>query len=243
MEITKTLDGDGGAGFALSKEYGMQLHMNQRQPVSSRQPDLSGIIFDIKRYAIHDGPGIRTTVFLKGCPFTCAWCHNPESKDAAAQILYTRKRCIGCVKCVEACPQDALTLTIDGIHTDFKLCQGCGICADACPAEARELAGRRESVTGLMAVIEKDVLFFDESGGGVTFSGGEPLVQADFLMALLDACGDRGIHRAVDTTGHVDTALLMEVAERTDLFLFDLKLMDPEKHRHHTGVSNQADSA
>jgi len=199
----------------------------------------SGIVFDVKRYAIHDGPGIRTTVFFKGCPFACAWCHNPESKASQAQILYTRKRCIGCVKCVEVCPRDALTLTIDGIKTDDEKCLRCGICAAACPAQARELAGRRESVSDLMAVIEKDVLFYDESGGGVTFSGGEPLVQADFLTALLIACGTRGIHRAVDTTGYTDTATLMKIADRTDLFLFDLKFMDPEKHRHQTGVSNE----
>ena len=219
--------------------YDMDLMMTDPKRSADMDQDQSGIIFDIKRYAIHDGPGIRTTVFFKGCPFTCAWCHNPESKASDAQILYTRKRCIGCVKCVEACPQEALTLTIDGIRTEAELCRACGVCAGACPAEARQLAGRRESVADLMTVIEKDVLFFDESGGGATFSGGEPLVQSDFLLALLTACGARGIHRAVDTTGLVDPSVLMAVAEHTDLFLFDLKIMDPEKHRIHTGVSNE----
>ena len=213
--------------------------MKKLQQAYAMNQNQSGIVFDIKRYAIHDGPGIRTTVFFKGCPFVCAWCHNPESKASQAQILYTRKRCIGCVKCVEACPRDALTLTIDGIRTDDEKCLRCGICDAACPAQARELAGRRQSVADLMAVIEKDVLFYDQSGGGVTFSGGEPLVQVEFLTALLTACGTRGIHRAVDTTGYTDTDTLMKIAERTDLFLFDLKIMDPEKHRIHTGVSNE----
>ena len=199
----------------------------------------TGTIFDIKRYAIHDGPGIRTTVFLKGCPLSCWWCHNPESLASALQGVYRRDRCIACAECVDACPQGALSLTAQGIVTDPSRCRHCLTCADVCPAEAREFSGRTENVEHLMEVIRKDIPFYDQSRGGVTFSGGEPLLQAAFLLALLHRCGRCGIHRAVDTTGHADTDTLLAVAEHTDLFLFDLKLMDPEKHRKYTNVSNQ----
>jgi pyruvate formate lyase activating enzyme len=198
----------------------------------------TGLIFDIKRYAIHDGPGIRTTVFFKGCPFSCWWCHNPESLEIAPQGLYSKQRCIGCSQCANICPSGALRLTPGGVVTDHALCEYCGTCALICPAEARQLAGKYQSVENLMEIIEKDVLFYDESGGGATFSGGEPLLQADFLLELLKACGQRDIHRAIDTTGYADTNLLMEIARETELFLFDIKLMDPQKHKQYTGVSN-----
>ena len=153
----------------------------------------TGLIFDIKRYAIHDGPGIRTTVFFKGCPFSCWWCHNPEGLEIAPQGLYSQQRCIGCGHCANSCPSGALRLTPRGVVTEHALCEYCGTCALVCPAEARELAGKYLSVEYLMAIIEKDVLFYDESGGGATFSGGEPLLQADFLLELLKLllCIDR----------------------------------------------------
>lgn len=199
----------------------------------------TGAIFDIKRYAIHDGPGIRTTVFLKGCPLSCWWCHNPESLASTLHGIYRKDRCIACGECVDACPQGALRLTDQGVVTDPSRCRHCQTCADVCPAEAREFIGRTERVDHVMEAIQKDIPFYDESGGGVTFSGGEPLLQAAFLLALLDRCGRIGIHRAVDTTGYADTDILLAVAAYTDLFLFDLKLMDPVKHRKYTGVSNQ----
>ncbi|MHC4458881.1 MAG: glycyl-radical enzyme activating protein [Planctomycetota bacterium] len=199
----------------------------------------TGLIFDIKRYAIHDGPGIRTTMFFKGCPFSCWWCHNPESLVMAQQKLYNQNRCIGCGECVSICPYGALRSTPRGVVTEHALCEYCGSCALVCPAEARELAGIFESVENLMRIIEKDILFYDESGGGATFSGGEPLLQADFLLELLKACGKHDIHRAIDTTGYANEDVLMAIAQETELFLFDLKLMDPDKHKKYTGVSNR----
>jgi len=199
----------------------------------------TGIIFDIKRYAIHDGPGIRTTVFFKGCPLTCPWCHNPEGIDRSPRVVYRNSKCIGCRECLEACPENALFEGPVGIRTDEARCKHCGSCVNACPAGARDLVGKTETVESLMHIIRKDVPFFDTSGGGVTFSGGEPLMQAEFLLEMLDACGQEDIHRALDTTGYTDPDTLKRVAHHTDLFLFDLKFMDPEKHRHYTGVSNE----
>jgi len=200
---------------------------------------VTGIIFDIKRYAIHDGPGIRTTLFLKGCPLNCRWCHNPEGIGKDPQVVYRKAKCIGCRACIEACPEHALSLKPDGIVTDVRRCKNCGACVEACPSGAREQVGKIETVQSVLDIIKKDVPFYDSSGGGVTFSGGEPLMQVEFLLDLLKKCGREEIHRAVDTAGFADTETLMRVARHTDLFLFDLKFMNPEKHRLYTGVSNE----
>ena len=207
--------------------------------IRCRRKMSTGIVFDIRRYAIHDGPGIRTTVFLKGCPLACAWCHNPEGLSGEITGLYRKDRCVGCGECVSSCTAHALDLTPEGVVTDPSLCGHCGFCGTVCPAEARDLVGKSMDVARVMEVVRKDVLFFDESGGGVTFSGGEPLMQPEFLLSLLEACGDLAIHRAVDTTGLAPVELMAEAADRTDLFLYDLKHMDPEKHRAFTGVSNE----
>ncbi|MFH1152817.1 MAG: glycyl-radical enzyme activating protein [Pseudomonadota bacterium] len=195
-------------------------------------------IFDIKRYAIHDGPGIRTTVFFKGCPLKCRWCHNPESLRPERHILYNKDRCIGCLACVGTCPAQALTATGQGIVRSASLCTGCGSCADICPSGAMETVGRSVNVRNLLAELEKDLLFFDGSGGGVTVSGGEPLLQHRALIKLLKGCRDLGIHTAVDTSGFAPWDALEEAAALADLFLFDLKLMDEQAHRLGTGVSN-----
>jgi len=199
---------------------------------------MKGRIFDIKRFAVHDGPGIRTTVFFKGCPLHCLWCHNPESQSSETDILYRGNLCIQCGRCVAACGEDALSLTAGGLVRDRERCTRCGDCVEACPSGALESVGQTISAEDLVAGIAKDTLFFDQSGGGVTFSGGEPLAQPAFLCEMLDRCGEREIHRAVDTTGYTEPAVLRDVAERTDLFLFDIKLVDSDRHRECTGVPN-----
>jgi pyruvate formate lyase activating enzyme len=207
---------------------------------SSVKGDKKGaLVFDIKRYAINDGPGIRVTIFMKGCPLSCRWCHNPESISPRVQKMYTEAKCIGCGECVDTCPEMACELTPEGIVTDSDLCTRCGMCAQVCPALATEMSGRYESVEDLLKVIENERTFFDQSGGGVTFSGGEPLMYPAFLIEMLDACGHLQIHRTVDTSGLASTETLLEVARRTDLFLYDLKLMDEKKHKQWTGVGNQ----
>jgi len=198
----------------------------------------SGTIFDIKRYAVHDGPGIRTTVFFKGCPLRCPWCHNPESQSSSPTVLYRHNLCVACGRCVEACPKGALRLTESGVVRDFALCSGCGTCTEVCPSGAMERVGRWISCEELIAEIERDVPFFDESGGGVTFSGGEPLAQPEFLTEMLDLCAEREIHRTVDTCGFADPKILATIAGKTDLFLFDIKIIDPELHRKITGQDN-----
>lgn len=195
------------------------------------------LIFDIKRFAINDGPGIRTTIFMKGCPLRCVWCHNPEGISPKAIKLYTKKKCIGCQTCVEACPEHNLTLTSDGIK-DMGHCVSCGRCTDECPTLALEMAGKEWDTDKLMEIVEKERQVMEESGGGVTLCGGEPLHDTDHLCRLLDALGKRGIHRTVDTTLFASAANVKRVAERCELFLIDLKMMDAAKHKKYTGVDN-----
>lgn len=199
-----------------------------------------GTIFDIKHYAIHDGPGIRTTVFFKGCPLSCDWCHNPESMNPEPEWFLQPERCPpDCSDCVDSCPRSALQRTDEGLQRDPANCTACGACAEACAYEALRLSGRRVSVPELVSEIEKDSIFFEESGGGVTVSGGEPLFQPRFLQALLATLKEQGYHLTVDTCGQADFSVLERVAALTDLFLYDLKVMDEERHRRYTGVSNR----
>ena len=197
------------------------------------------LIFDIKRYAINDGPGIRTTIFLKGCPLRCVWCHNPESWSPQPQKLYKKTKCIGCRSCVEVCPQQALELTPDGIRPTQNACILCGKCTEECPTTALEMCGKEWSMEALMAEIEKERPIMEDSGGGVTLCGGEPLMHPDYLLAILKELGRRGFHRTVDTTLYASQDTVAKVAAACELFLVDLKLMDSEKHRQYTGVPNE----
>lgn len=197
-----------------------------------------GLIFDIKKYAINDGPGIRLTIFFKGCPLSCVWCHNPESISEFQQKMYTASKCIGAVKCIEVCPNDALVMTTNGIETNPESCMLCGKCAEVCPSKAIEMSGREYSTAEIMRIIERETIFFDHSEGGVTFSGGEPLMHVEKLNELLKQCGEKGIHRVVDTSLFAKTERVLEVAQHTELFLVDLKAWNSDVHQKYTGVPN-----
>ena len=199
----------------------------------------TGMVFDIKRFSIHDGPGIRTTVFFKGCPLSCWWCHNPESQATEPEMMFRENRCIRCRACQAVCKQSAISWDGDVISTDMEKCTLCGVCVEACYAEAREMIGREMSVAQVIAEIERDIAFYDESAGGVTFSGGEPLWQRDFLLDLLRACQEKEIHTTVDTCGFATWETVDSVREYVDLFLYDLKLMNDARHQKFTAVSNE----
>lgn len=201
---------------------------------------MKGIIFDVKKFAVHDGPGIRTTVFLKGCPLRCAWCHNPEGVASGPEIMVFAGRCIrGCRDCLAFCSRGALKKVRGVIRLDRGLCDGCGACAEACPAEALQTVGRTASVAEVMDEVARDIPFYESSGGGATFSGGEPLTQPAFLRELLLACRAQGIRTAVDTSGYAPFSVFEKLLPLTDLFLYDLKIIDDKRHRRFTGVSNR----
>ncbi len=187
----------------------------------------TAMIFDIERNSYVDGPGIRTTVFFKGCNLHCAWCHNPESQSSKPQMMFYKNKCTGCGKCKEKC------------HHDLEICELCGKCVLFCPNDAREICGKEYRIDEVLKEVLKDKAFYDTSGGGVTFSGGECMLQIDFLEEILKECKKNGIHTAVDTAGHVPYERFEQILPYTDLFLYDVKCFDSEKHRQYTGVGNE----
>jgi pyruvate formate lyase activating enzyme len=199
----------------------------------------TGRILHLQRLSTEDGPGIRTTVFFKGCPLHCTWCHNPESISIQLQTQWFAVRCIGCKTCVDACPNECLEMTEAGLIVDQKRCEACGKCVEACPSGARERLGRTVTAEEVLADLYKDRAFYEKSGGGVTLSGGEPTFQPDFAETLLRGLKEQGISTAIDTCGLTSTLILDRLLPYTDLILFDLKLLDPGLHRKYTGVTNQ----
>ncbi len=187
----------------------------------------NGIVFNVQRFCVDDGPGIRTTVFFKGCNLRCAWCHNPESQRAKLQMMIYKNRCTNCGKCKEICPYS------------LEQCELCGQCTIYCPNDARAICGKKYTEDEVFNEIVKDKVFYDNSGGGVTFSGGECMLQIEFLLEILKKCKESGIHTAVDTAGHVPYEFFERIIPYTDLFLYDVKCFDNDKHRQYTGVGNE----
>ncbi len=211
------------------------MHLNG---TDNREP-IEGLVFNIQRFSVHDGPGIRTTVFMKGCPLSCLWCSNPESQDFWAQLMTRDVKCTGCGACVHSCPENAIQLNAHGRRIDWDRCQQCLRCVDACQYGALARSGNPMKVDTVMAEVLRDRLFYKNSGGGVTVSGGEPLAQSDFVEALLHRCKQEGLHTTVDTTGYVAWPRLQQVAPLADLLLWDVKHLDRQVHEDATGVGNQ----
>jgi pyruvate formate lyase activating enzyme len=193
----------------------------------------------IERGAVHDGPGLRTVLFLKGCPLRCRWCHSPETQSRWPEVLVQQDRCIRCDACAYTCPHEAAGTRFGTAGIDRVRCQACGECAEVCPSCARVLVGTWLTLPAAMAALRRDRVFYEQSGGGVTLSGGEPLAQARFSLALLEGCRREHIHTAVETCGLVPLSLLLQAAAVADLILFDVKLVDAERHRAMTGRTNR----
>ncbi|MEE8374190.1 MAG: glycyl-radical enzyme activating protein [Dehalococcoidia bacterium] len=191
------------------------------------------------RFVAEDGPGIRTSVFLKGCPLKCVWCHSPQSQSPQPQLTFLSSRCIGCGACVKACPQDAQIVSRAERRVLWEKCDDCGECAETCPSRALEMAGEWLSVQQVVNLVERDSVYYRNSGGGVTFTGGEPTAQPDFLASCLQACHDKGIHTALDTCGLAKWAVFEAILPYVDLVLYDMKLMDCRRHQQLAGAGNR----
>lgn len=201
--------------------------------------EIKGTIFNIQRFCTQDGPGIRTTVFMKGCPLRCAWCHNPESHRVAPELLFSPEKCIGCGDCATACTVGCHRM-LDGLHRfDRSACAGCGKCAESCCTGALELCGRTATVDEVLGTVVRDAAFYKNTGGGMTLSGGEPLAQGEFTLALAKEAKARGLHVCIETCGHGKPELVRALAEYIDIFLLDCKLTDLELHKQYTGVDNR----
>lgn len=202
---------------------------------------LEACIFDIQPYSIHDGPGIRTTVFFKGCPLRCQWCHNPESNEIYPQLMYYSVKCVGCQRCIPICPVEAISFSQESgkVKTDRSRCTNCGKCAGSCLFKAREIKGKMMSVDEIFNQIMSDAPFFKNSGGGITASGGEPLCAPEFVSTLFKRCKDEGIHTTIETCGYASWNAVSQVMTHTDLVLYDLKAMNSTLHKKLTGVANE----
>lgn len=200
---------------------------------------MNGIVFNIQKFSLHDGPGIRTTVFLKGCPLKCAWCANPESQLDKIQILYNQDNCVHCLACVNHCPHQAITYSNDHIDINSDICQGCLSCVSICPNAALKNEGNNKTIEDVVRVCLQDIDFYEESNGGVTISGGEGMAQPAFLKELVSELKKHNIHVAIETTGYIHHDLFKELASMFDLLLFDVKHYDTNKHFEGTKVHNE----
>jgi pyruvate formate lyase activating enzyme len=198
-----------------------------------------GMIFDLKRFAIFDGPGIRTTVFMKGCPMHCPWCHNPEGISTKKELITYDYKCIICNQCISQCPNQAISTYNNEIKTDFNRCNNCGSCIDICPSTSRQIIGYTLSDKDLLYELDKDRIFFEESSGGVTFSGGEPFQQPSFLKTILINLKKQNIHTCIDTSGYAPPHLFSSILSKTDFLLYDLKIINERLHEKYTGVPNK----
>ncbi|MFX1362564.1 MAG: glycyl-radical enzyme activating protein [Promethearchaeota archaeon] len=204
-----------------------------------KDTQVKGLIFNIQRCSLHDGPGIRTTVFLKGCPLRCLWCDNPESLNPFAEIMIDNSKCIGCYECVNGCPVRAITKSSNGIIISRNKCDICGECTEVCNGKALNICGSHSDLEDVIYQIERDIPFFRTSGGGITATGGEPLLQPKFLNKLFKAAHEKEIHTALETSGYAPWKVFEETLKETDLVLYDIKIIDPTLHREMTGVSNK----
>jgi len=217
----------------------MELNKN----IKTNENTESAVVFNIQKFSIHDGPGIRTTVFFKGCPLDCKWCHNPESKRSDIEMIVDYEKCIACKRCVYICKKNAIEIDLDSETYKFKHnqveCNWCGECVYNCVSNAREIIGNINTVDEVFDEIMKDKVFYDSSGGGVTLSGGEPLMQSEFIYKLLLKLKEANIHTAIDTSGFVNFSVFERIVPYTDLFLYDIKTINDEDHKKYIGVSNK----